>query len=320
MQTIKKIVAAVDFSACSEDAFRQAARIAEHTGAALEACYVVPLPVYINIPEFGVPFEPPVAADVVIDARRRWEAFAPDCPAHGHTLFNVEFGVPRVAIAEIVRKKRADLLVLGAHSDSDARRGIGTTASACIERAPVRVLVVHPGRTAAFHTVVACIDFSDVSRLALEQAIEAAALDDARLHVLHVYSDPWRGRPAPAIVTNNMPDFDAKYHQSVETRLRQFCEPYVHELNALNAAYHVIQVANHAEGIVAFTQRHGCDLAVLGTQAHWNMHDFLWGTTAERVVRECPCSTLTIHPPDRPRAMQPSALADRGVDREPALL
>ena len=40
----------------------------------------------------------------------------------------------------------------------------------------------------------------------------------------------------------------------------------------------------YGHAIVAFVKGEGFDLAVLGTRAKWNLRDFFWGTTAERVV------------------------------------
>ncbi|MBM4361664.1 MAG: universal stress protein, partial [Deltaproteobacteria bacterium] len=38
------------------------------------------------------------------------------------------------------------------------------------------------------------------------------------------------------------------------------------------------------------------DLVVLGTRGRTNLRDLFLGSTAERVVRECPCSVLAVPP------------------------
>jgi nucleotide-binding universal stress UspA family protein len=196
-----------------------------------------------------------------------------------------------------VRQEKPSLLVVGAHSTTDAARAIGTTAAACAQWAVAPVLVVREQQPGPFHAVVACVDFSDTSRLALEQAIAIAAEDGADLNILHVYSDPWRAAAMPDDVRRNMPDFADRYRQAVEAKLRKFCEPLKHELDAIKPVFHGLQSSNQAEGIIAFIERHGCDLAVLGTRGRWNMRDFFWGSTAERVVREAACSVLAVKPP-----------------------
>lgn len=97
-----------------------------------------------------------------------------------------------------------------------------------------------------------------------------------------------------------MPDFDAKLRQSVEPRLKEFCETLAHEMNALKARYHGFQHGERWEGlgsgITGFLAHHGVDLAVLGVRSTWNARDFFMGSTAERVCRDAGCSVLTVRP------------------------
>jgi universal stress protein E len=293
MDQLKTILVAVDFSPCSADAFRQAARIAAWNRATLSAVHVINMPVLDPL----YPVELQSVDELEAQARDDWKAFAPGCEAVDATPLAVEVGNPRRTILDVVRRDRPDLLVIGAHSELDAGRGIGGTAAACAQRAATRVLIVRENQHGPFRSVLACVDFSQTSRVALEHAIQVAAQDDAELHILHVYQDPWRGRPIPAAIEANMPDFAGQYRRSTEERVRVFCEPFGHELNALKAGFHAHQSLSHGEGIIAFAQRHGCDLVILGTKASWSVHDFFWGSTAERVVRECPSCVLAVKPP-----------------------
>ncbi len=293
MDSLAKILVAVDFSPCSADAFRQAARLAARSRAFLAALHVVDVSLYTPIPP-----DPLLPVGLLVtEARQQWGAFAPGCEAREATTLEIAVGRARDLIFERVRADKPDLLVVGAHSDLDAHRPIGGNAAACVQHAGTKVLVVREGQVGPFKSVVACVDFSDTSRLALEQAIRMAALDGASLHILHVYTDPWRGRSEPTPKDIDLPSFRDAHRRAVEERLRKFCEPLAHELGALRAEFHVMLSSSHGEGIIAFAQRHGCDLVVLGTRAKWNIHDFLWGSTAERVVRECPSCVLALKPP-----------------------
>lgn len=292
MDRLTKILVAVDFSPCSVDAFREAARIASWSRASLAAIHVVDASLYASIPP-----DPLLPVGLLVEeARGRWESFAPDCKARAVTPLTIEVGRPRDLIVERVRLDKPDLLVIGAHSDLDAHRAIGGNAAACVQHAETKVLVIRESQAGPFKSIVACVDFSETSGAALEQAIRVAAQDDAALHILHVYTDPWRGRSARAQVSADLPTFRRTHQRAVEDHLRRFCEPMTHEIGALRAEYHAMLSSSHGEGIIAFVQRHGCDLSVLGTRATWNLRDFLWGSTAERVVRECPSSVLTVKP------------------------
>ncbi|MBL8962537.1 MAG: universal stress protein [Phycisphaeraceae bacterium] len=296
MDRLKSIMVAVDFSACSADAFRQAARIAEWNGASLSAMHAVPLPGHPHTPYPFIPIDVPTTGDFVGEARRRWEGFAPDAPARRATDLAVVVGGPRSEIVERVRSERPDLLVVGAHGDQDAARGIGATAAACVQRAPARVMVIREGAAGPFTRVVACVDFSETSRIALDQAIRITAQDGSFLHILHVYQDPWGGLGPPDDMKANMPDFWPAYEKAVVERLASFCDPLGHEVAALKATFHAFKSADHGLGIIDFVNQTKADLVVLGTRARWNLRDAFWGSTAERVVRAAPCSILTVKP------------------------
>lgn len=292
MDRLAKILVAVDFSPCSAAAFREAARLATGSGATLEAIHAVDVSRFTPIPP-----DPMLPVGLLIEeAREQWASFVLECPARATTHLAVEVGRPRDVIVERVRRDVFDLLVIGAHSDLDARRAIGSTAASCVQHAESKVLVVREGQAGPFKSVVACVDFSETSRSALEQAIRIATQDRATLHLLHVYVDPWRGRSASARAGVDLPAFREAQRRAVEDHLRKFCEPFARELGTLRAEFHAVLARSHGEGIIEFVKRLGCDLAVLGTRATWNLRDFLWGSTAERVVRECPSSVLALKP------------------------
>jgi universal stress protein E len=294
------ILVAIDFSPCSAAAVLKAQRVAAWKNASLTALHVVGVPEVfpwgpISPPEMALAL--PATSELIADARRQWPAFAKRYGLNAGTRFVVQAGNPRDRIHEAVRLEKPSLLVVGAHSTTDAARGIGTTAAACAQWAATPVLVVREQQSGPFRSVAACVDFSDASRSELEQAIAIAAQDSATLNILHVYPDPWHGAAVPDDIKRNMPDFADRYRRSVEARLRSFCEPLEHELGAIKPVFHGLQSPNHAKGIMAFVERHGCDLAVMGTRGKWTMRDFFWGSTAERVVREAACSVLAIKPP-----------------------
>lgn len=297
MDHLKRILVGVDFSLCAAAALQQAVRIGAWNRAEVTALHIVPMPIY-GLPDgvfMPIPIPPP---ELLTDAAyERWENW-PVARALGSKVpFEAVLGLPRMALVEQASRSSVDLLVLGAHGESDERRAIGTTAAGCVQQAKSKVLIVREGHTSRFRSVVACIDFSPTSRLALEEAIRTAAQDDAALHVLHVYSDPWKEIGRSEAIKTQMPDFDAKFKAAIDRRLHAFCEPLAHELKSLRCHVHTRCVDGHGKGIVEFIRHEACDLVVLGTRAKWNVRDFLWGSTAERVIREAPCSVLALKPP-----------------------
>jgi nucleotide-binding universal stress UspA family protein len=297
MSTLKKVLVAVDFSSCSRDALREAARIAKLEGAALSAVHSVRVPTYVPVPDFGTVYDTQFDAEFVSRAKARWSRLARDVGLDPATPCEIDVGRAQTRIREAALAQSPDLLVLGAHGASDEWRGIGTVAISCLQHCAAPVLVVRAGHSGPFRSIIACVDFTETSRKALDEAMRVAARDGAAMHVLHVYDDPWAGLDAPKAIKENMPGFFASYRSAVEKRVRDFCAPVARELEALKAQMHLAMSPDHGGEIVSFVKSSGSDLVVIGTRAKWTIHDFFMGSTAERVARDSPCSVLALKPP-----------------------
>ncbi len=300
MDRLNRVLVGIDFSECAGIALHHAVRIAAWSKAKVKALYAAPIPAYLIDPQPFFPAALPPINLLVDDARDRWAQWPPAREAGPGVEFEAVLGNPRREILDHAAREKPDLVVLGAHSDLDAKRRLGHVAAAVVQRCPSRVLLVREAQRAPFRSVVAAVDFSETSGAALDQAIRIAAQDDASLHVLHVYNDPWWGIGPPDEVRKNMPDLAEKYRDAIEKRLRDFCQPCARQLGALKATFHAEMHEGHGLGVVEFIRRERIDLAVVGTRAKWNLRDFLLGSTAERIVRDAPCSILAIKPGDFP--------------------
>jgi universal stress protein E len=302
MDRLRHILAAVDFSPCSEAALCQAVRIAGWGSTVLRVLHVVDVPALAATQPALVPWPMPTQQDLVAEARARWSDFAKDLPGRDRLALDVAVGNPRDEIFRHAAEQQADLLVLGAHSVADAPRGIGTTAAACARRGRTRVLLIQPDTKGPFRRVCACVDFSATSLSAIEQAIRVAAQDDAALDIIHVHDDPYRGLQPPEQIRANMPDFDAKFTAAVIQRLKDFSAPFQHELGALKPSFHAVRHTTrwqgHGSGIVRFATEHRADLCVIGARSNWSVRDAVMGSTAERVLRDAGCCVLTVRPPE----------------------
>jgi nucleotide-binding universal stress UspA family protein len=65
---------------------------------------------------------------------------------------------------------------------------------------------------------------------------------------------------------------------------------------ALENRFTVFEFTGHSAGITEFVRQVDGDLVVLGTRGRTSLRDMLLSSTAERVVREAPCSILTVKP------------------------
>lgn len=319
MSRPRSIVIGVDFSGCSASALRQAARIARQERARLEAVHVIAEDVVGEL-ESVLGGEPgTVRHGLIQDAEREWQRFISDIPeAHVATL-RVEIDHPVAALLRRAAELHAELLVLGVFGVSGHERGAGTVATACVRKAASPVLLVHESHGGPFRSVVACVDFSAISLQAAERAARIALQDGASLHVLHVFDPPWQRLHYRAPTPQATPDFHRQFCAGLRGRLESFCQPVSGALAQSVAQYHVFEHAGHGDGITEFVEEHGVDLAVLGTRGRANLRYLVWGRTAERVVRNAPCSVLVVRPETTPEtAGHSEAAAARGATSHPA--
>jgi nucleotide-binding universal stress UspA family protein len=302
MNHLKNIVVGLDFSKHSEQALRQAVRMAQWNKATLHVVYVIDATVLADLQKA---MSPHVAEGQILDQLyasnqdriQKLLAGTHRSQAGLDVEIDVRAGQPFVEILRAVRDTAADLLMLGSNSSSEPRHGAGALATNGVRKAPTKVMLVRKRQTGSFQRVVACVDFSETSRRAVEQAIRVARQDGAHLDIVHAYVPPWMVLHYRAPTPEASPRFEAQYKLNLDACLKQFVQPFAGDLAGLSVAYHLMgSTLSPAEAIVDFLKKSGADLAVLGTRGRSAMMTWFLGTVAERIVRESPCSVLTVKP------------------------
>lgn len=192
-----------------------------------------------------------------------------------------------------VRAVSADLLVAGARGCRAPIQGVGTLAAKFARKAPTKVLLVSEGCTDPFRKVVACVDFSPASQLVVQQALRVAGREGSEIHCLHVFDPPWRrlhyGAPTPQAT----PDFERQYTAALQGRLDEF----VGKHEGFNLRCVLFPMSSFGHGIAQYAKENHADLVIMGTRGQTSLRYLLLGSTAERLLRELPCSVLTVRAP-----------------------
>ncbi len=284
MEHLKSVLAAVDLSPCSRAALAQAARLAGRDGATLHVLHAVEPRVVEDLEEVM----PGSKGSVVADAGKALEKFAGVTQAR----YDVVVGAPLDAIFAKARAVSADLLVIGAYGVTGAGRGAGSLALQIARKSPLNVLLVDGTHTAAFDSALVGIDFSDHSLRAFDEALHVAHLEKCPLHAMHVFAPPPLHYRAPTPQAS--PDYRRQFRAALERRL----DGIVAERRKANVdvTTAVLEHTSYAQGILDYAAKQGIDLVVLGTLGHTSLRYALLGSTAERVVRDSPCSVLAIPP------------------------
>lgn len=291
MDRVNSIIVGIDFTPGSEAALAQAVRIAAWNRAALHAVHVIETIVAMEMQEALTPYVAEIEKGLVAEARALWDKFGNDVPGKSGIDFAVAINSPVIELTKRVRERKADLLVLGAHGVASGKSP-GILATQCVRRVPTRVLLVREAHTGPFKNVVACLDFSETSRSAVSAAVRIAAQDGAALHILHVFTPPWRRLTAPPA----RPEVVAAYREALLGQVKGFCQTGTAEMEWSRAKFELVEASGHGAGIVEFVKTSGADLVVMGTRGKTNLRDVLIGSTAERVLRDAPCAILAIKP------------------------
>jgi nucleotide-binding universal stress UspA family protein len=129
------------------------------------------------------------------------------------------------------------------------------------------------------------VDFSEPSRLAMDQSAELARRYEAELTLIHVY-DPSKAASTSFIpveqVTRDVRDLQGK----LETWRREA------EFLAGRPVAAKTLTGDPAGVILRFARDDSCELIVMGTHGRGGLERLVLGSVAERVVRQADCPVL----------------------------
>jgi nucleotide-binding universal stress UspA family protein len=292
MALFQKILCPVDFFKTSNRAFEYGLKLASHYGANLHVLHAVS----VVIPAaYGAPITAEdMTSDLEKESKRQLAGLKARAAKAGVTATTeVSIGDVDVQILRVIKKQKADLVVMGSHGRRGFERLIlGSTTERMIRVSPVPILIVgltKGGRVAppAFRRILMTTDFSAGTSSAAAAALSVAQECQAKVTLLHVVNDL-------------AADVSAKY---MEPLLRGVSE----ELNKLvpNDARDWCDVTVQVETgvphelIPKILKQGKYDLLVMNIHGKSLLDRALLGSTAERTLRAATetCPVLLIPPP-----------------------
>ncbi len=144
-----------------------------------------------------------------------------------------------------------------------------------------------------FTKILYATDFSEVSEYAFDYALTLATKFDSTLIVMHVINEPvdLRGFYVPHISFDSL---EREITDSAGKMMRRFCAGKLANFHKYET---VIVSGIPYEEINKKAEAEGVSLIVLGTHGRAGIDHFLFGSTAERVVRRACCAVMTVRPP-----------------------
>ncbi|MBF0464502.1 MAG: universal stress protein [Nitrospirae bacterium] len=132
-------------------------------------------------------------------------------------------------------------------------------------------------------------DFMEGASGAAEYASDLAKRYGATIYVLHVVYDVANavGWYLPQL------SYDEFYKDIEENALKELEQVYEKQLNGVESVYRYIARGNPADEILNYAATNGIDLIVMGTHGRKGFDRLIFGSTAEKVVRNAKCPVLT---------------------------
>lgn len=186
------------------------------------------------------------------------------------------------------RAKKSEMVVLGS-STVDAFTA-GPTALRVARMAVSDVLVVRRQPRVPYRRIIAAVDFSEASRMAVERAL--TTFPDADITVL--YSLPSRFDPMLAEAGLFREEMDASRGARMEAahdRMLEFAQEWNGKIRTM------VTDGPPAETIDEAVRRRSADLVVVGSRGATATRMVLLGTVAEGLVGHAPCDVLIARSP-----------------------
>jgi nucleotide-binding universal stress UspA family protein len=217
-------------------------------------------------------------------------------------------GDPDVEITRVAAERRVGLIVMCSRRRPYASALLGSFAESLCRTAPCPVLVTHPreqewaGLTTNeidLRRVLVAYDFSSDSELALSYGLSIGQEYQAELHLLHVL--PPRAKPeAPEIAFLPLSAEGAFYetasrlHSAVPAEARAWCE-----------VKQSVREGHPYREVLTYAEEQNIDLICMGASGTGFGMRALFGSNADRVLRQAPCPVL-IARPLRPMVVAPA--------------
>lgn len=287
-----KILVAVDFSDFSEKALEYALNLAENYGSRLTLLHAIVLHYQDVEEEAHLTQLEEMAKLQEKNSYERMKLQNQKADRRGVSVTSkVVRGVSAAdAILEFIDDHPHDLVILGTHGRAGVEKWLyGSVAEKVLRYSPIPVLTIHKSwnKPFAIQNVLAPIDFSDYSKLAIQSALSLARQFNARLTFLHVIEQAVHPAYYAATIDSLFILDPHLLERSIEN-LKEFTGGEV------AGAEYVVKEGRAFKEILEYAEKQGCDLILMSTRGLTGLEHLLIGSTTERVMRSAVCPVLTV--------------------------
>jgi nucleotide-binding universal stress UspA family protein len=146
-------------------------------------------------------------------------------------------------------------------------------------------------------SILTPIDFSENARIIADSAIYVAGTFKAKLFFVFVVQDfeDYTGFMTPPV---NMLNLKEEIFDSAELQMNTFLEEKSKKCAALGipSVEGKILTGDIAEEIIQYGKTNQCELIIMGTHGYKGFERIIFGSVADKVVKNACCPVLTINP------------------------
>ncbi|OZV68088.1 universal stress protein [Winogradskyella aurantia] len=285
MKILDKVLFAQDFGPSSKNLEKVAIDIAQTFHSKIILIHVLPDDV-VN---------PKVKSLLDETALSKLKEISATLKGHGIEVEDplIEYGSAHEAIIKAASTVKANFILIGSGSHpKDDKFPLGTTTERIIQNSEKPVLVIKENSSLNVKKILCPIDFSEASKRALTNAIIMARRFKAQLTILSVcelQTPSWFSSKGD-IDKENEARF-TKHSDEYDTFLKQFNLQDVEWIKENKKG-------NPAQEILNTIKANKIDLLVMGTNGRTGINRMIMGSVTEKVIREVPCSFLTLKSED----------------------
>ena len=281
MKLLKRILLPTDFEDASHDALGVAIYVAKIFGS-----QIVPIHVIQETPDLDELTKQRLRTNVderLEEVRERIRQEGVEC---GDPI--VARGAPFEQIMHHGNALNVNVIMVGAGRKTDRGEMVaGITPQRVVRRSTRPIWLVAPGSRLPVNQILAPVDCSNHSRRALRNAIHLARQFRAKLAILTV------AEPLPNLVQTDqqVKKVQRTYVNSTQARFDRFCREF--DIRGVEVSK-LVRQGRPAEQILHICRETNSDLLVMGSAGRTGLARLFIGSVAEKVLRQLPCSAITV--------------------------
>ena len=209
----------------------------------------------------------------------------------------VRFGTAWEELTKEASEGKYDLVMIGTRSSSRSSATLfGGTTCKMMRYSCCPVWVVKPTELRDIRDVAIATDLSPSCRATFDVAVTVTRAIQARLHVVHVLDSPdLKFLSVAGIGPDELTRIRGRLRESAEQKIRE----QLHQADFRTLPHGVkIEVLDGVPEVAIpdFVTANAIDLLVVGTHGQGGIKEFVWGSTAERLLPGLHASLLSVRP------------------------